>query len=244
MLVVERTLSVLTAVAQLGGRGVGLIELGKETELSPSTLHRHVTSLLDTGYLQRQPGSKALDLGGRALALGAIWLDPASAHARVRSGVAELGEKLGETAFASQLAGDEIVCVGMQRGSNPLHLTVGLGQTIPPERAASARVILANIPREQALAVLDASPSCSDTERDALAERLEDIRDRGYDTCDDELDAGVWAVAAPVCYPDGSGVFGALAIAGPSKRFSTDLERTSAIDQTVKIASRVSELPR
>ncbi len=229
-------------------------ELGAFTGLSPSTLHRHVASLLDTGYLRREEGSKLVELGGRALALGAVGHSEDSVYGRIRAGVSRLRTTLDETSFASQLAGEDIICIAMERGSKPLHLSVSIGQTIPPRRAASARVVLASLPVDQATAIYeragDGKP-CS-----GLAEFLDhlaQIREQGHDTCDDELDVGVWAVAVPILHSGdyrngvrlagGTGVVGALAVAGPSKRFRSIEERQEAVILAKRTARGVSNPP-
>jgi DNA-binding IclR family transcriptional regulator len=58
-------------------------------------------------------------------------------------------------------------------------------------------------------------------DRRALARELDRVRAQGYATTVDELEPGLWAVAAPVF--GASGVIAALSISGPTTRLSDGL---------------------
>lgn len=237
---VHRTLQLLTAVSSAGPEGISISELSNLTGLSPSTIHRYVTEMRDAGYLQRGP-NRELSLAGRALALGAVGRGYNGMQDRLRSALDGLRSATGETSFASQLAGTNVVCIAMEPGTYPLQLSVKVGQTIPPLHAASARAVLAYVDKS---IVADCWAQLSGIERDitltAFHDQLGQIRDRGYDICDSEFDHGVWAVAAPVFLKDSHQLFGALAIAGAAERFNSESTRSETIDLVVDTAKKLA----
>ncbi len=241
MQAVKRTLRVLSAVAQLGGNGVSLSDLAKETGLSPSTVHRYITVLIEMGYLRRS-STKLLSLGGLSIALGASVYDPDALATRIRSTLESLRAATGETSFVSQLLGTEVLCIAMERGTNPLQLSVRVGQTIPPFHAASARVVLAFAEDSVVEASWErfSSGAADPGGLRRFFAQLETIRERRFDICDSEFDKGVWAVAAPVLSSVTDGMFGAVAVAGAAERFGTEAVRDATLKLVVDAASKLS----
>src|SRR5699024_12396807 len=83
----------------------------------------------------------------------------------------------------------------------PSRLFVRVGQTMPLNAAASARVLLAWRDPEEVRQVLSRSALLrfmqgTPVSIDEVFSHLQLIRSRGYDICDSELDDSVWAVAA------------------------------------------------
>lgn len=238
MQAVKRAFDIVSSVARLGADGVSLSDLSDETGLPPSTLHRHVTVLVELGYLRRG-ASKLVSLGARSVALGASIYDPDALAGRTRAALRSLHAATRETSFASQLVGTDVVCVEMVPGAYPLQLSVRVGQTIPPLHAASARAVLAYA--DQAVAEASWAGSADGGDRlEEFLDQLHGIRARGYDICDSEFDHGVWAVAAPVISVATGELYGALAVAGAADRFKTSTARTRTIDLVVEAAAALS----
>lgn len=241
MQVVKRTLDVLSAVARLGGEGVSLSDLARDTGLSPSTLHRYVSVLIETGYIRRT-SSKLLFLGGKSVALGASVYDPDALAVRIRLALGGLRAATGETSFASQLSGTEVVCIAMERGTNPLQLSVRVGQSIPPLHAASARAVLA-FAEDSVVAASWSRSFNGEADPDGLRRffaQLGTIRERGFDISDSEFDKGVWAVAAPILSSVTQELFGALAVAGAAERFGSKAVRDDTVQLVLEAAADVS----
>ena len=90
-----------------------------------------------------------------------------------------------------------------------------MGRLVPAHGSALGKVFFAwgslPLPAEPYARLTEATAS------DAAGLGLDGIRARGYATTVDELEPGLWAVAAPV--RDGSGrVIAALSVSGPSVR--------------------------
>jgi len=238
MQAVERTLLVLSTVASQPA-AVTITQLAELTGLSVSTVHRYSAALVEAGYLHRN-ADKGFTLAGRGFALATLARAPDGVAVRVRESLRELRLATGETSFASQLAGHDVVCVAMERGTNPLQLSVRVGQTIPPLHAASARVVLAFSDQTVVEKAIAGSSDLSPGSADDFISRLTEIRSRGFDICDSEFDHGVWAVAAPVVPIETGELFGSIAVAGSAVTFSSVDKRTMVIDLVVSAASAAS----
>ena len=195
-------------------------ELSARTGLPKSTTSRLVGALERQGLVQREP------LGG-ALRPGAVL----TRYARQETGEAELVElaapfldrvaaETGETVNLGVPAPASVELLDQRDSRHFLGSTNWVGRLVPAHGSALGKVFFAwdalPLPAEP-YARLTASTAC-----DAAGLDLDGIRARGYATTVDELEPGLWAVAAPV--RDGSArVIAALSVSGPSVRLRKGL---------------------
>lgn len=189
-------------------------ELSARSGLPKSTTSRLVGALERQGLVQREPA------GG--LRPGAVL----TRYARRETGEAELVELAAETLDRLAAETGETVNLGVpapasvelvdQRDSRHfLGSTNWVGRLVPAHGSALGKVFFAwgSLP-------LPAEPFerlASGTAVEVVQLGLADIARRGYATTVEELEPGLWAVAAPV--RDGSGaVIAALSVSGPTVR--------------------------
>lgn len=241
MQAVERTLRILSSVATIDG-STTLKDLSSTTGLSMSTVHRYVHELIDLGYIRSNP-DKRLSLGPKAVSLGALALSRDAVSNRIDSALDELSRLTRATSFIGQLAGDDVICTSMKSGTTALSLTVKVGELIPIRHAASARALLAFESADVVERVWLATGSKLGDDYQELLNKLGQVRSGGYDTCDSELDDGVWAVAAPIFGRTVDKVVGSVAVAGPVSLFADSESKNSTIKQVVDAASGLSGVP-
>lgn len=222
MQLVVRTLSVLRHLAQ-NSAGESLNDLSTALEIPSPTLHRLLGVLIDEGFVVRSSGKRyALGPAALSLANGARPLvEVARDHMRSLSDLTQ------ETIFLTELVGDKAICVALVEGKRPLRLFVRVGQELPLHAAASARAILAQLPDDEVARLLGATPLTAFTDEtpttpDDVRQHLSELRRRGYDVCDQELDRNVIAISAAI--PGGGRAAPAsLTIAAPHDRVSSAL---------------------
>ncbi len=206
-------------------RGVG--ELSRALDLHKSTVSRLMSTLERGGLLARNPETKRYRLGIDLIGLAAqvvSYMD-----------VREVARPL-----LRELAGDcqeSVNLVVLDRGQ-----VVNLEQFVPPARqvknigrvgrrmcahcTAAGKVLLAQLPPdklERALPVhLERYAPRTITDRDELLQELEQVRRQGYATVEEELEAGLNALAAPIRDHTGA-VIAAASIAGPAYRITPEL---------------------
>lgn len=200
--------------------GVTLTELTSEFDLSKSTVHYHLNTLMKHGYVVKE---------GETYRIGLRFLDPAmyaknrkKEHQIIQPKVAKLAEETGERAqFITEENGLGIH-VHSELGENGIQSNSRVGKVVYLHTTSAGKAILASMPREQVETVIDTYglPELTDrtiTDRDELFDTLEQIRERGYAFNRAERKDGMMAIGAPVNGPSGR-VLGAVSVTGPVRR--------------------------
>ncbi len=207
---------------------LSLRELSEKTGLYKSRIHRLCGTLVELRFLTRMPSS-SYRLGPKLMALGKIYEKSNSLITVSRPIMKELAEVSGESATLFHLDIDACLCLAREYGSSRLVFDIQEGGEHRELHASAAgRIFLAYGPRELAERVL-AQPelkrftSETTTDHDILAQKLIDIRKRGYGINRGERELEVAAIAAPVWDHEHT-LVAALGIAGPVQRFSKDRE--------------------
>lgn len=240
---VIRALHVLRTVAA-SDRGLSLQELSQSLDVPMASMHRLLAVLTAEQFTARSLTSRRYFLGPAALDLSSKNRLGAGQLVTPHSELRKLADATGETVFVTELQGSRATCVALVDGQHPLRLFVHVGEEMPLHAAASARVLLSDLTKEEVVAMLEQRPLTPFTNATprTVAEVLDQlalVRSRGYDVCDSELDKGVWAVAAPVRQSNGR-VCATVTLAAPADRLATDEDRCQSTQAVVATADRIA----
>lgn len=220
---VENALDVLEALVSMNGAGV--TELADELSLSKSTIHNHLHTLSNRGYVTRdgteyRVGLSAVTLGGHVRDHHKLYVVSWSAVNRVADETGELAlvttEHRGRTTYLYQARGQEAVTTDSYLGIRMhLHCT------------GTGKALLSRMPSERVERILEEHPLTPQTEntitdRNALLEELSEIRETGVAFDDQERILGMRAVASPITDRESGEVVGALSVTGPTSRVKGD----------------------
>jgi IclR family acetate operon transcriptional repressor len=231
---IERAFDLLEMLADAGG-ALGLSELAATSGLPLPTVHRLMRTLVNRGYV-RQEASRRYTLGSRLIRLGetssrmlGTWLRPY---------LAQLVRQTGETANLAMLDGDEVVYIAQVPSPHSMRMFTEPGRRVRPHCTAVGKALLAQIPPEQARALLerDGMPAFTPTtitDPDLLIAHLEVIRKQGYAVDEGEQEIGVRCFAVAV--PDAPGSL-AISTSGPQARMTDDA--AARIVPALKLAAR------
>ncbi|WP_226482552.1 IclR family transcriptional regulator [Natrinema amylolyticum] len=214
----RKTFAILEALKT--EEGVTIADLTERTDLSKSTVYRHLTTLTDLGYVVERDGEYYV--GFRFVELGEQARSRRVGYTAAKRAVFELGQETDERAVFMVEEDDEAVYVHRYGSlSNTL-----IGHRRPLHSMASGKVILAERDDDAVSDYIDdvgleALTPNTITDPDALFEDLERIRDRGYGVNDQEHMDGLRGVAVPVYTPEDD-FLGSLGIFGPTSRFSDE----------------------
>jgi DNA-binding IclR family transcriptional regulator len=163
-----------------------------------ATTHRLVTTATTTGLALTE--GTTLHPGPRLLHWAARLGPTRDIGALTRHILAELAETTGETIGLAQLdpATGQAEMTTVINGVQPLHYGLASGVSIPLYAGAAGKAILAHCP-PGALEHLELAPLTerTRTDRQALAEDLQAIRDRGWATADGERIPDAYGLSAP-----------------------------------------------
>lgn len=193
-----------------------------------STAYRYLQSLVAGRFLEEAPGG-GFRLGLRVLEIARLARRSYGLSEIALPSMQALAEETRETVLLTRRTGDLVVCVDRaESGTRVVRLSYERGSTLPLNAGASALVLLAWSPEDEARRLLQATElrrftPATLTDVDALVERLGRIRRIGYSVTRGELDPDVVGIAAPIRDQDGQ-VVAAVSVAALASRVYPEAE--------------------
>ncbi len=236
---IARTLNVLESFVDR--RELGITELARRLDLSPSTTHRIVRALVARGYLEQDRDSERYHLGRSTIVLGQagrrhLGLD------QVLPILERFGAETGESVNMGLMDGHHVLVTLRVPSPQPLRFDQPVGSRIPLHCSSMGKALLAfnaqNGPQDLAGLEYAEVTANSIGSAEVLAEDLERVRERGHSTDVEESILGVSCVGAPVL--DGSGrAAAAIAVQAPTARMSPERARHLA-KRVIEVAAEVA----
>ena len=219
-----------------------LAELGDATGLTKTTAHRLLTALESEGLVARNPVTKAFRLGPAIIALGSQALASNDLRAIVEPELRLLAERTGETATLEVPLGGSMLIVAEVMGRHLVTVTAELGTRWPIHATSTGKAFLAALSEGQrkSMLVLPLSRRTPSTivDIEKLERELEQVRERGYATAHEELEAGASAVGTALRSSLGTPV-GGISLGGPTSRFTPE-HVSSLAQELVRVAERLA----
>ncbi|MFZ6864426.1 IclR family transcriptional regulator [Undibacterium sp. Ji67W] len=232
----ERVLHVLACVARQG-QPMSARDLVAQTGLPLSTIYRHLAALKKWGWVQEHARSGLYEPGPLAVQLAHgfdqhSWLMQA-AHSEIEQLVERSGESVGLLCYLD----GQVICLDMQESQQALRCSFAKGRVHSTVRGASAKALLAFLPEQTQLQLLDQNFLQAQQDRTALEQSLQLIRQQGYATSENEIDDGVWGVSAPI-FSGKHQVIATLSLMAPAARAAS--RHNDLIHMTLAAAHRIS----
>lgn len=240
---VERAFLLLEALADSGGIAT-LSELSTTSGLPMPTIHRLIRTLVQQGYV-RQDTARRYTLGPRLIRLGETAGRLLGSWARPY--LTELMEATGETANLAVLEGGEVVYVGQVQSRRSMRMFTEVGRRVQPHCTGVGKALLAQLPEEEARALLGTGPlqahtAYTVTDPQDLIAQLGTARESGYVVDDQEQEIGVRCIAVAV---PGAPTPTALSVSGPEARIralEAQADSAALVPVMREIASRLGEV--
>jgi IclR family pca regulon transcriptional regulator len=204
----ERGLAILTTFSA-SRPTLGIADMADALGMSRSTTHRYAITLVSLGFLEQLP-SRKYRLGPRVTDVGMAALGAVAPEEAAMPELERLRARTGHTVGMSVLDRLHVTYVrrlpGRAKGQYRADLGLCTGAHLPLVCSASGKALLAALPEEEsreiisALSLLQEGPNAILSKR-ALSVELERIRQDGIALSDEELAAGVRAIAAPLPAP-------------------------------------------
>ncbi|MFO8116285.1 MAG: IclR family transcriptional regulator [Halorubrum sp.] len=202
--------------------GASLAELAAGLDYAKSTVHRHLHTLEDLGYVVRR--DDGYHVGLRFLEVGVTARSSYRGYDLVRQKVEEIAAVTGERAqfFVEEHA--KAVYLARAVGDQAVRTDPGIGSRIPLYAASAGKAILAELSDDELSDTFermsfDPVTEQTITDPDELRDEIAAGRERGYFFNREESLRGTHAVGVAICGPDGE-VIGGLSVTGPSHRLN------------------------
>lgn len=220
----HRALSIVEEIAR-SGQDLGVTELSRRLGLNKSTVHRLLATLQSRGYVEQNGEGGRYGLGLKILELGSAASKRIGLREVARPLLERLSGELGEAVNLVVLRGAEAVYIDKVDTDTLIRMHFELGKRSPLHCTAAGKVLLAFSPQpiEDVLGrgELPRFTRNTITRPDELRAHLAEVRERGYAIDDEEQEAGVRCVAAPVWDRDGR-LAAAVSVSGPTLRLQPD----------------------
>jgi len=237
----KKTIRILEALKERDGARV--TELAEGLGMSKSTVHNHLSTLREEGFVVREDTEYSLGL--RFLEFGGYARNRMHLYRVAEPEIKRLAEQTGEMASLLTEQHGQGVYLLRSKGSQAVALDTHAGYRCPLHVTALGNAILAHLPEERVRAIvdehgLDAWTPETVTDRGELFDRLETVRERGFALDDEEHMTGLRCVGAPITTTDGT-VVGAISVSAPTSRMRGD-RFTDEMPDLVRSAANVIEL--
>lgn len=222
---VQSTKKTLKVIEALGGSdGKGVKELADQLDYPQSTVHNHLASLIEEGFVVKADNQYRLSLV--FLELGQQLRTRKGVYIQARELLDQLADETDSWAHFVVEERGKAVNLYTQSGPRSFEAFPDVGNRFPMHVGAAGKAILAEFGDEEIDEIIEthgleqATPHTI-TDKQALFDEIEEIRSRGYAFNVEEHVEGVRAVGAPVHLESGK-VIGAFSVSGPTHRMKGD----------------------
>jgi IclR family transcriptional regulator, pca regulon regulatory protein len=223
---------------------MSLSDIARATDLTRATARRFLLTLEHLGYVRSV--DREFSLTPHVLELGFSYLSALSLPEAAQPHLEALSREVGESASASVLDGADIVYVARVPMRRIMSVSITIGTRFPASATSMGRVLLAALATAELDAYLAgfqgaAFTSRTVTDESTLRRELGRVAEQGYSVVDQELEDGLWAVAAPV--RRGTSVVAAINIATTAGGAPLDRLLAPLLDTARALSAELEHLP-
>ncbi|WP_372910537.1 IclR family transcriptional regulator [Salinigranum sp.] len=220
--------------------GAGVTDIATHLGLAKSTVHDHLSTMVDHGFVVKRGSTYRLGL--EFFGYGQYVRAGFDVYEAAKPVVDELADTTDEMVWLTVHQRGQIMYLYGHAGDTNVNENALLGSWTYMHCNSSGKAILAHLPREDVEYAIDryglpARTENTITDRDELFAELERIRERGYALNLGEDLAGIHAVSVPLRYEER--VRGALAFAGPAHRVTRERCESELVERLMASANDV-----
>ena len=223
---------------------LGVTELSKRLKLHKNNVFRLLATLESRGYIEQNKATENYRLGLKALELGQTFIKQMGLLRQAKPILERMVEESNETSYVAIYKENHIVYLDVIETSLTVRVVSRVGSRLPAYCTASGKVHMAHMSEEELDELLASTKFVQHTpatiaNADAMRKALDKVREDGYAIDDEELDAGVRCIAAPI-RDYTRRIVGAISISGPSMRISDERIKAELVPLVLNASSDLS----
>ena len=224
---IEKSIQILNYLSD-AKRSVGITELSLELSFPKSTVHRILNSLLNYSLVDKEKDISKYRLGLQILKYSNSFYNSFDFRRIAKPILKKVCIETSFTTFLTIWQSYHSICIDSvtpSQKSNTHQLFVEVGKEMPFHCTASAKTLLAYQRPEEIKRIINKSllkkytPNTI-TDPEKLMIHLLEIKNKGFAICDEELEEGIKAIAAPIKNINGKAI-ASITITGLAKRMSS-----------------------
>ena len=228
-------------------RPLSIKEIAETLNQNKSSLHHHIKTLTEFGYLQQDSETRKYDIGLNLVRVGQAYLQRLDVRERGHLFLEELSKQLNETVHMLVLDQDEAVYldkVDVHHQPGALQCSSFIGLRTDVYSTASGKVLLSNLERGSLDAILNelqmpAITPYTLTDITEFEKELNLTRERGYGLDLQEHALGLQCIAVPVLNLHSQCV-AAISVSCPIATISTDALEGEVLEKLKETGMKIS----
>jgi IclR family acetate operon transcriptional repressor len=218
---VDRALLIIETLAE-DDEGYRLTDLAVRTGLSPSTVHRLLTTLEKRRFVQFDRDDSMWHIGAKSFAVGSTFVRRRNFVTEALPYLRKLRDQTRETANLAVVDDGATIILTRVESREIMRSVTKVGGRVPMIASGLGKALLSTYSEEEVFAIIqrDGMPrltSKSIVRAGELCKSLHEIRQQGYSVDDEEAMIGLRCVSA-VVYDDRSEPLAAISVSGKASR--------------------------
>ncbi|MFP7171645.1 IclR family transcriptional regulator [Terribacillus sp. 7520-G] len=239
----ERALTILNTLSDHPD-GLPIAKLTKLVDLSKSTTHRLLATLVDMNYVAKDPESDNYKVGLQTLYVARSVLNNNNIVNIAKPYLKQLCADVNETVHLCIEDKGEIVYIDKLESNQTIRMYSRIGNRAPMYCTAVGKILLSGMPESRLAEIADSIAFIPRTPRtiaskEELYTEVDRVRQQGYALDDIENEEGIRCIAAPI-YSHEHRIVASFSISGPSNRVTTDRVNAELIQKVRACSEEIS----
>lgn len=235
---VATSIEIVEALEEL--RGAGVSRLATHLDLPTSTVHVHLKTLHELGYVVKDGAEYRV--GFRFLERGGVQRKQREIYQVARQEVDKLSRETGEVANLGVEEEGMRVLFYTAEPEEGVFDNSPVGQFTHMHWTSLGKSMLAHQPDERIREIVDRHglPRSTDhtiTDFEALMDEVETIREQGYAIEDEERIEGICSLGAPIMDESQDRAIASISVSGPKNRITPDRIQDELLEQLQQTAN-------
>lgn len=240
----ERALNLLDKLSEYPN-GIQIVRLSEQVNLTKSTTHRLLATLINMNYVVKDPETDKYKLGLQPLFLARNLLNNLDVVSIAKPHLENLAKEVNETIHLCIEDNNEIVYIDKIESNQTIRMYSRIGSRAPMYCTAVGKVLLSDMDHDQleeSVSKMDFIPKTQTTitSKEELYQEINLIKEQGYALDNSENEEGLTCIASPIFNHQGK-IVASFSVSGPSNRVTMDFINNTLIEKVKVYSKKISE---